>query len=234
MSEITLETVAKGLEMLAEQMNAIATSLNAVHKQQTEENKEDMLLEVLRREKQIHDTVSVCEDIKSELGKINTDELIDYSKVQFVISIDNKIRVLGNDWLRVEKIAEIVKAHIYKTFEQQNLEELNAQNTESSKSPDEQEFVVGKSPEVKERVIHEEITGNDLPPDEIAEEFTAGKSPDAPSILSSEQEAIPETFLPRDETYPQGQKSWDVPPRIIEPTNSAIFYPFDPEANTEK
>lgn len=229
MSEITLETVAKGLEMLAEQMNAIATSLNAVHKQQTEENKEDMLLEVLRREKQIHDTVSVCEDIKSDLGKINTDELIDYSKVQFVISIDNKIRVLGNDWLRVDKIAEIVKAQIYKTFEQQNLTELNAQNTESSASHDAQEFVVGKSPEAPDRVIHEEITGNDLPPEDTGEEFTAGKSPDAPSILSPEQETIPESSLPRDETYLQVAQPYD-----MRPTNAGIFYPYDPEANIEK
>lgn len=229
MSEITLETVAKGLEMLAEQMNAIATSLNAVHKQQTEENKEDMLLEVLRREKQIHDTISVCEDIKSELSARNTDDFIDYSKVQFVISPDNKIRVLGNDWLRVDKIAEIVKAQIYKTFEQQNLAELDAQNTESSASHDEQEFVVGKSPEAPDRVIHEEITGNDLPPEDTGEEFTAGKSPDAPSILSPEQETIPESSLPRDETYLQVAQPYD-----MRPTNAGIFYPYDPEANIEK
>lgn len=229
MSEITLETVAKGLQILAEQMNSIATSLNAVHKQQTEENKEDMLLEVLRREKQIHDTVTVCEDIKTELSTHHTDDFIDYSKVQFVISPDNKIHVLGNDWLRVDKIAEIVKAQIYKTFEQQNLDELNAEDRESSKKHDEQEFVVGKSPEATDRVIHEEITGNDLPPDEIEEEFTAGKSPDAPSIVAPE-EGIPERLPPGQ----QGHRWWDESPRIIEPTNTAIFYPFDPEANTEK
>lgn len=233
MSEITLETVAKGLEMLAEQMNAIATSLNAVHKQQTEENKEDMLLEVLRREKQIHDTVSVCEDIKSDLGKINTDELIDYSKVQFVISIDNKIRVLGNDWLRVDKIAEIVKAHIYKTFEEQNLAELDAQNTESSNSHDEKEFVVGKSPDAPDRVIHEEITGNDLPPEDTGEEFTAGKSPDAPSILASNSKIESDLSVPPQNAFDQLPLSDDMlnKPR---PTNTGMFYPYDPEANIEK
>lgn len=173
MSEITMEKVVGGLEALATQMSEIAKGLNEVMKIQKEENHDDVLLDMLRREKQVNDIVTLCDNVEQALLAADSDSLVDYDKMEFVVDFDRKIHVHGEHWLNKKVIANIVRAEVIKVFEQQN-------GVIVDEGVAEQEFLVGKNPEYAANTL------DDLSPDvqypkfeEVPEEeFHVGKNPE--------------------------------------------------------
>ena len=170
MSEVSMEAVVAGLQNLATQMSGIAQGLNAVMEKQKEENHDDVLLDMLRREKQVHDIVTLCGNVEEALLAAPTDNLVDYKNIEFIIDLDCKVHINGNNWLNKKAIANIVRAELIKVFDKQNI-------AAQEEALPEQEVFVGKSPDaVLDVPTAEQPTFKGvMVEDESEEEFFVGK-----------------------------------------------------------
>jgi hypothetical protein len=206
MSEITMQVVVDGLQNLATQMSSIAQGLNAVMEKQKEDNHDDVLLDMLRREKQVHDIVTLCGNVEEALLAVPTDELVDYKNIEFIIDLDCRVHINGNNWLNKKAIADIVRNEVVKVFDKQNI-------AAQEEALPEQEVFVGKSLDaVLDAPTAEQPSFKGvMVEDDEEQEFFVGKIMETDPI--SEQYKMEDTSSP--------QQSEGIPMKL---------FPYDPDA----